>query len=69
MCQLVIAVLKEVEKMAYETKVILSLLARQVANSGSVAEAYAAIRSAANVEEMLLPPYEELVQELKKEKE
>lgn len=46
--------------MAYETKVILALLARCVADAGTVEEAYTAIVEAANVEDVQLPSYEEL---------
>jgi hypothetical protein len=48
--------------MAYETKVILSLLARQVGNSETLEEAYTAIVDAANVEGVQLPSYEEFKQ-------
>ena len=45
--------------MAYETKVILSLLAQQVAKAKSLEEAYMAIADAANVEGLSLPDYDE----------
>jgi hypothetical protein len=47
--------------MAYETKVILALLARQVGNAETLEEAYSAIVDAANVEGVLLPSYEEFM--------
>jgi len=55
--------------MTYETKVILTLLAQQIAQAKSVKEAYAAIKRAANVEGLQLPPMEELLRELKEESE
>jgi len=45
--------------MAYETKVILSLLAKSVGNSKNIREAYEHIVEAANVEGMKLPTYAE----------
>ena len=54
--------------MAYETKVILTLLARQVGMAKTVKEAYTAIAKAANVEGVTLPTYEEFVKELESEK-
>ena len=50
--------------MAYETKVILMLLAQQVAKSKTVKEAYNAIARAASVEGVLLPPFEEFLREI-----
>ena len=47
--------------MAYETKVILSLLAKSVGNSKSIKEAYEHIVEAANVEGMKLPNYSEFI--------
>ena len=55
--------------MAYETKVILTLLAEQVAKSQTPKEAYNAIRRAANVEGVQLPPFEEYREQLKSESE
>ena len=49
---------------AYETKVILALLARHVANAKTVREAYDAILDAANVEGVSLPTYDEYVKKL-----
>ena len=55
------------EEMAYETKVILTLLAQLVGKVKTVKEAYTAIIRAANVEGMQLPTYEEFLNELEKE--
>ena len=55
--------------MAYETKVILSLLAQQVGKSKTVKEAYTAIVKAANVEGMDLPSYEDFIKELEADDE
>jgi hypothetical protein len=46
--------------MAYETKVILALLAQQIAKAETLEEAYKAVEMAANVEGVNLPSYEEL---------
>ena len=53
--------------MAYETKVILALLAQQVGKAKSVKEAYNAIVKAANVEGMQLASYEEFLKEMEEE--
>jgi hypothetical protein len=53
--------------MAYETKVILTLLSQQVAKAKTLKEAYTAIARAANVEGVKLPSYEELRKELEEE--
>ena len=50
--------------MAYETKVILTLLAQQVGMAKTVKEAYTAIVRAANVEGVALPTYEEFMKEM-----
>ena len=55
--------------MAYETKVILSLLAQQVAQAESAREAYALIVRAANVEGLKLPAFDDMRKELEEEKE
>jgi len=55
--------------MAYETKVILTLLAQQVAQTQSAREAYALIVRAANVEGLKLPTFDDMVKELEDEKE
>jgi len=51
--------------MAYDTKVLLSLIARYVAKADSLEDAYNAIKGAANVEGVTLPTYEEMVNEVK----
>ena len=53
--------------MAYETKVILTLLAEQAVKAKTTKEIYNAIRSAANVEGVQLPTYEELKERLEQE--
>ena len=45
--------------MAYETKVILTLLADRIANAKTVEEAYNVIVRAASVEGLKLPSYKE----------
>jgi len=52
--------------MAYETKVILSLLAKSVGNSKNIREAYEHIVEAANVEGMKLPTYAEFTKSKEK---
>ena len=54
--------------MAYETKVILTLLAEKAANAETVKEVYNAIRSAANVEGLTLPTFEEFKKEIRDNK-
>jgi hypothetical protein len=54
--------------MAYETKVILALLAQQIGRSKTVKEAYTAVVRAANVEGVQLPTYEEFLRECEEEK-
>ena len=54
--------------MAYETKVILTLLAQQLAQAESAREAYAFVARAANVEGLQLPSYDDLRKELEEEK-
>jgi len=51
--------------MAFETKVILSLLADNVGNSKSIREAYGYIVKAANVEGLILPAYDQFIREKK----
>jgi len=53
--------------MAYETKVILTLLSNQIGKAETLEEAYEAVVSAANVEGLQLPSYDEF-QEKQKEK-
>jgi len=55
---------KEVKAMAYETKVILSLLAKNIGKARNVKEAYKAVVDAANVEGLSLPDYDEYQKEL-----
>ena len=50
--------------MAYETKIILMLLAQQVGRAKTIKEAYTIIAAAANVEGMILPTFEEFQKEL-----
>ena len=50
--------------MAYETKVILSLLAKNIGKARNVKEAYKAVVDAANVEGLSLPDYDEYQKEL-----
>ena len=52
--------------MAFETKVILTLLSQQVGVAKSLEEAYTFIVNAANVEGVQLPSYEEF-QNMRKE--
>ena len=51
---------------AYETKVILALLAQQIGRAKTIKEAYTLVVQAANVEGFQLPPYEEFLEELEK---
>ncbi|MCL2852092.1 MAG: hypothetical protein FWE20_03525 [Defluviitaleaceae bacterium] len=53
--------------MAYETKLIMKLLARYIAKASSVKEAYSAVKDIANAEDVILPSYEEMVQIIKSE--
>jgi hypothetical protein len=53
--------------LAYETKVILALLARQIAKAETIAEAYGAVLMAANVEGMQLPELDEMVKKIEEE--
>jgi len=52
--------------MAFETKVILTLLAEYVGRAETVEEAYNVIVKAANVEGLELPSYEEFIEKTKK---
>jgi len=54
--------------MAYETKVLLILVAQQIAKSKTIEEAYAAVQMAANAEGVQLPPMDEMLKLLKGEK-
>ena len=51
--------------MAYETKVILNLLAQQIARCNTLEEAYVAVQQAANVEGLNIPSLKELREILK----
>jgi len=55
--------------MAYETKVILTLLAQNIAKAKSVKEAYSIVTRAANVEGRILPDYDQMVQEILSQQE
>ena len=54
--------------MAYETKVILSLLAQRIAEASSIEEAYEAVVMAANVEGVQLPSYVEYMKSLEEKR-
>ncbi|MCL2378942.1 MAG: hypothetical protein FWC77_07435 [Defluviitaleaceae bacterium] len=53
--------------MAYETKVILTMLAEYIGRAKSVEEAYNFVVKAANAEGLQLPSYAEFQKELKNE--
>ena len=46
--------------MAFETKVIMSLLAQSISKADTVEEAYNVVRAAAGVEGLKLPSYEDM---------
>jgi len=50
--------------MAYETKVILRLLANQIALAETIEQAFEMIRTAAQVEGLIIPDYDEVRKEL-----
>jgi len=50
--------------MAFETKVLLSLLLDSIAKSESVKEAYNVVAKAASVEGVKVPPYESAIEEI-----
>ena len=50
--------------MAYDTKVILSSLAQNIAKSETVEEAYMAVIESANVEGVQIPSYEEAIKKI-----
>ncbi|MCL2575908.1 MAG: hypothetical protein FWE33_05690 [Defluviitaleaceae bacterium] len=54
--------------MAYETKVILTLLAEYIGRAATVEEAYECVVKAANVEGLKLPSYAEFQKQIKKTK-
>ena len=49
--------------MAYDTKVMLRLIAQNVAKAKTVKEAYKSVKFAANVEGVNLPSFEEMQKE------
>jgi len=53
--------------MAYDTKLIVKLIAQGIAKCDTVKEAYRYVKNAASVEGMELPTYEEMKEELEKE--
>ena len=55
--------------MAYETKVILTLLAQQAAQAKSLREMYKYIAMAANAEGLALPTYDDMKKALSAERE
>ena len=60
----VIFLVKEVLAMAYETKVLLMAFAKIIMRAKSMKEIYQAVADMANVEGMMLKPYEEAKAEL-----
>ena len=57
------------ERVSYETKVILTLLAERVSQAKSVKEAYKSIARAASSEGVKLPTYEEMKAEIEQDRE
>ena len=55
--------------MAYETKVILTILSERIAHSKNVKEAYNCVVRAANAEGMKLPNYDEYHKMIQEESE
>ena len=55
--------------MAYETKVILTMLAEYVGRAETLEEVYDFIVQAANVEGLKLPSYEEFQEKLRQKKQ
>jgi len=55
--------------MAYETKVILTMIAEAIARAKTMKEAYGFVVRAASVEGITLPPYEEFKSQLEAETE
>jgi len=51
--------------MAFETKVILTLLIDTISKAENVKEAYNAVAKAARVEGLIVPEYEDAVEQLK----
>ena len=54
--------------MAYETKVILTLIAEAIGRTETVEEAYNVVVQAASVEGVSLPSYEEFIAQLRSKK-
>ena len=54
--------------MSYETKVILDLIAQSVAKAETLKEAYNIIASAASVEGLQLPTYEDALKKIEEAK-
>jgi hypothetical protein len=54
--------------MAYETKVILTMLARKIAEASSLKDAYDFVATAASVEGVKMPGYDELRKQLMEQK-
>ena len=52
-----------------ETKMLVSLIARYIAKSDDLKDAYNAVMHMANVEGVALPSYEEMLEEVGKKKE
>jgi len=55
--------------MAFETKVILKLLAEAIINAKTLEEAYNAVAGAASVEGLVMPSYKEALKQLKEMRE
>ena len=55
--------------MAYDTKVILTMMAQAIAQSKNLEEAYMFIARAANVEGVQLPTYYDMLKEINKSKQ
>jgi len=55
--------------MAYETKVILTMLAEYIGRAETIEEAYNFVVKAANAEGLALPSYDEFQEQLKSEKQ
>ena len=55
--------------MAYETKVLLTMMAEYIGRAKTIKEAYNFVVRAANVEGIVLPSYEEFQKQLETENE
>ena len=58
------SIIRREQDMAYETKVILTLLSQQIGRARNIKEAYTIIVKAANFEGVKLPSYEDFQKEL-----